>query len=378
MERVDQESHFIRTPDCLNWLHLQSIDNFKQMVKNIANDAQHSKIVAKSYFKTLKLLAESTENNVKMFNDLRKGEIKNYQKAKDGFVAKIKRFYETRHQIHVQENKIEEEEQILAQNDLNESEHKKLTKSLADIKFALAKTKIEFSQMKIDAVNITQDFNGVKHKFVRLFNAYSENVENRIKDNIGFFIHKMGDLVNKTKLNNPEYKSSEMLDSEESSNILDYSQSIASLIKAEKIATVSNKFNIVIESLLFEPEAITDPDYYMKFKAVLPYYPSILKEIDSLGSKIKPSLITIIQRTASDVILKRKLISDLISIGKESLEAAAYCNRVAMLSCMLEAQFGRVSNRENAAKLRDLLLASLNSTLMLVRLSWKTRPNSRF
>lgn len=343
--------------------------NFKEMLEKLKTDANDSQAAAKSCYSRIKFLVDSTENNSKMFADLRKGEVKVYQKAKETFSSRIKRYFDTRHKIESLEHQISQIETDIFQEILKDKELQNAKIKVKNLHQTLLKTKVEFTQMKIDAKEISLEFNQTKNKFVRVFNAYAENVEHRVRDNLAFFVQKIGDFLNSMKLNNSPAASKPHSSRGLEENATRSHSSTEFNLSQLSTQLAENKH--IIEELKFEEEKISDPDLYLKFVNFLEHEPKqITKEIEQYSMKIDNKRSEAVFRVASDIVLGRATLFDLIFATKESLDERSLGIRIASFLIILKPKYGRIPSKKKAENMREEILRCLLRKIIITSLSW--------
>lgn len=328
----------------------------------MAHDATSSHQAVKTCHGKIRLLVDGTDNNIKMFSDLRKGEVKNYTKTKDTFKGRIRKFYDTRYKIDSLERELIDYQNAINQNDISQAESKNRKEKSTTINQTLLKLKVDFDQMKVDAQDISEEFNKTKHKFVRVFNAYGENVENRVKDNLILFIQKVTDLSLVIKLNNSSIGDSTRPSSKDHLPGESSPHSRGSISEGSNICQVEfpSDFRVVFRDITYEKEQITDPDIYFKFMTASESDLNIIKEINMFASNIKPELAEDVISQASNVILGKTGVSSIVQTAGGSLETQTFGNRVAVFLLMLQPKLGKIADKETAETMRDQLLESLN------------------
>lgn len=340
---------------------MENMQTFKDMLEKLKSDAHESQAAAKQCYSKIRFLVDSTDNNTKMFGDLKKGEVKQYLKTKETFTTRIKRFYDTRNKIESMETQVADLEAEMSQKSLNEKELQAAKNKLKIIHQALLKTKVEYSQMKIDAKDISLEFNQTKHKFVRVFNAYAENVENRVRDNLAFFVQKIGEFLSAMRLNNSSNTSCP-----QSVKAIDdpLNMSHSSIdINMSALSTQLAENKIIIEEVKFEEERISDPDLYLKFVSFQEGdTKQVTREIEQFSKRCEPKFVESVFQTAANVILGRSYISELISMSANSLEQRSFCIRVAVFLVAIHPKFGKILPAK-AADTRDELFRALLSSL---------------
>lgn len=348
-------------PTSLGVCPTENMQAFKEVLEKLKADSNDSQVAAKTCYSRIKFLVDSTENNAKMFADLKKGEVKNYQKAKDTFTSRIKRFYDTRHRIETMETEIAELENAISHEKLKEKDLQNAKLKLKNLHQSLLKTKVEYNQMKVDANDISLQFNSTKNKFVRLFNAYAENVEHRVRDNLAFFVQKIGEFLSTMKLNNPSAASNphstraleEFATRSPSSTDFNVSQ----------LSTQMAENRLIIDELKFEEEKISDPDIYLKFVNVLEGEPKhIIKEIEQYSKKLDHKTTDLIFHTAANIILGRASVADIVLATAGNLDQRSLGNRVAVFLIALQPKFGRLPSKRMAELTREELIRSMLSS----------------
>lgn len=357
-------------PTSLGVCPTENMQAFKEVLEKLKADANDSQVAAKNCYSRIKFLVDSTESNAKMFADLKKGEVKNYHKAKDTFTARIKRFYDTRHKIETMEVQISEIEEAISHDKLKEKDLQNAKLKLKNLHQTLLKTKVEYNQMKIDARDISVQFNQTKNKFVRLFNAYAENVEHRVRDNLAFFVQKIGEFLVTMKLNNPSAVSNPQSTRALDENLMTRSPSSTDF-NMSQLSTQLAENRLIIEELKFEEEKISDPDIYLKFVSVLEGEPKhIIKEIEQYTKKVDPKTSDLVFHTAANIILGRASVADMVLATAGNLDQRSLGNRIAVFLISLQTKFGRLPSKRMAELTREELIRSILSSSSLIQYIW--------
>jgi hypothetical protein len=358
-------------PACMENCPMENMHTFKETLEKLKTDANDRQVAAKTCYDRIKFLVDSTENNTKMFADLRKGEVKNFQKAKDTFTSRIKKFYDTRHKIETMEVQIADLQGDVALGKLREKELQAAKNKLRNLHSSLLKTKVEYTQMKVDAKEISKEFNMTKHKFARVFNAYAENVEIRVRDNLAFFVQKIGEFLASMKMNG-----SQAISASQSMRAIDedltrsLSASVIMDLSISQLSTQLAENRLVIEEIKFEEEKISDPDLYLKFMNFVEGEPKhILGEIDVHARKVDPKVIDAVYKSASNVILGRCSLADIVLATKRGVHERSFGNRVAAFLITMDPKFGRLSSKAIAETTAEELLRSLLRTLLFTSVS---------
>ena len=357
----------LAVPESMTICLTDSLLAFKEMLEKLKSESQDSQLAAKTCYSKIKFLVDSTENNTKMFSDLRKSEVKQYIKTKDAFATRIKRFYDTRYKIETMESEIDSLEYSLDQNTNKDRNVQSIKTKLKSLHQTLLKSKVEYSQMKVDAKDISVEFNQAKSKFVRVFNAYAENVELRVKDNLTFFVQRLSDFLSSFKLNNRSIPSNI-----QSSMIIDENTSQSHSSTDLSFAQVSTQFGdqrFIINELAYEEEKIGDPDLYLKFsKLVEGESTHLLKEIESWSRRIDTKEAQKVFVTATNVILRRAHVSDLIIMCSSSLMLRSLGNRIALFLVSFLPLLGKVPSVVAAYTVRDELISGAIGMLKITRI----------
>lgn len=333
---------------------------FKEIIEKLKSDAFESQVAAKTCSNRIKFLVDSTENNAKMFADLRKGEVKAYQKAKDTFTSRISRFYDTRYKIESMELQIADLESEISHDRLKDKELHNAKAKLKHLHQNLLKTKVDYTQMKIDARDISQEFNQTKHKFVRVFNAYAENVENRVRDNLIFFVQKIGDFLAGMKLNTPS--SASMPQSSKALEEVAQRSHSSTEINLSQLSTQMADTKIIVEEIKFEEEKISDPDLYLKFVNFLEGEPKhITKEIEHFSKRVAPNKANMLFKMASNIVLGRASVFDLIFSTNGSLDERSLGNRVAAFLLALQPRLGKLPSKKAVELMREEVIRGMLS-----------------
>lgn len=351
----------------------ENMIQFKEVLEQLKIDANEGQAAAKSCHNRIKFLVESTDSNTKMFADLRKGEVKAYQKAKETFVSRITKYFDTRQKIESLELEIADLEAEIGKETLPDKQQQAAKLKLKQLHQLLLKTKVDYTQMKIDAKEISTEFNQTKHKFVRVFNAYAENVELRVRDNLAFFVQKVGDFLGALKLGHvpglpgsSTPQSSRMLEepiTARSTSSTDFNQ------KVDKLSLKMAVDQFVIESIEFDEERISDPDLYLHFSNFIQEEPKlVVREINELAAKLPHKTSSLVFRKASDVVLGRSYISELITATSESITARSLGARVACFLIALKPKFGKLVSKTVSDATRDELLRGILGNLRLNRI----------
>lgn len=363
MTKLQIEVSSISIPKCLAEAPLSSLNQFKDYLQRLVEDSVSSQFLAKTCHTKIKLLVESTENNTKMFTDLKKGEVRNYYKAKDTFKSKFKRLYDTRYEIDRLEKKIAEEQTFIDQSELSPADGKKKKQTITTLNQSLLKLRVEYDQMNGNSKDLSEEFNKTKLKFARLFNAYAENTENRIKDNLVFYIEKITDMVKGISLNKivePELSKKNSTD-QTTNDAASYSEmSTPEDAKETWKVDLPKDYRVVSKELYFEKENTVEPEIYLKYMSANETELNILRELETYGSRIPSELAQEIMEQASRVVLGKAEIGSIVKVASSSLEAQTYGNRIAIFLILLEPKFGRVKDKASVEAMRDQLLESLN------------------
>lgn len=350
---------------------MENMQTFKEMLEKLKADANDSQVAAKFCYGRIKFLVESTDNNTKMFAELRKGEVKTFQKAKETFTSRIKKLYDTRHKIETMEVQTNGLEADISMGKLTERELQTAKTKLKNLHSNLLKTRVEYAQMEVDAKEISKEFNQTKYKFARVFNAYAENVEIRIRDNLAFFVQKIGEFMSSMRLNN-----SQAISASQSVQGLEneWNQSLtSSLIMDLSISQLSTQLaenKLVIEEIKFEEEKLSDPDLYLKFINVVEGEPKyVLGEIDHFSRKVDAKVLDSVYKSASNIILGRGSVADIVLATDKNLHDRSFGNRVAVFLVALDPKFGRLPSKAIAEATKEELLTSLLGNFLLTSVS---------
>jgi hypothetical protein len=180
---------------------------FYSMIERLTKDTEQSESSAKLFASKMKNLATEINNSYKKFSDLKKTECKAYLKLKGQFSNQINKMYEVARKVSRSKEELgfyqtavskrfdaRQGKQIRAE-DLCHFEAKE-----TDCQAAFLKAQKEYEQFKLSFAQDLGEFNIKKLKFCRIFNAYSESIDNRMKDSLNLYLKRLREFVMNFKM----------------------------------------------------------------------------------------------------------------------------------------------------------------------------------
>lgn len=391
---------------------------FRSTLGRIRSEASDTAIACKDFLNRLKLLAQASDSNMKMFNELKKSEVAAYKKNKETLNSKLLKIFEAGKKASALERDLKITHEIVEAGvssrtgqPFNPIELNDLKNKLAALTTSRTKAEAEYSKMKSEMPEMIIDFNKKKQKFWGLFNAYSENIDSRIRDNLSFFLQKFHDFVNGIKLNrgvegengllykplgspgdlrSPRSPKGETngettipkslwdsvkIESDKdkdsllpvepkpySSVNINLSEPPALVISspARSISSRTVAKRIMTDYLEFETEKIPNPDDYVFLDRLSSDNAELKREIDkwyNFGSQWSEERAAV-SNSVSMVVTARKSIGEMIKASGPSCGLRSYSTRLAVALVYCRKSHGKLNDQTEAEVVRDALLSA--------------------
>lgn len=180
---------------------------FCAMVERLTKDTEQSESSAKLFASKMKNLATEINNSYKKFSDLKKTECKAYLKLKGQFSNQIHKMYDAARKVSRAKEELSYFQTAVSKR-FDARQGKQIrTEDLdtyaakeADSRTVFSKAEKEYELFKQTFAKDLEEFNLKKMKFCRIFNAYSESIDNRMKDSLNLYLKRLKEFVMNFKM----------------------------------------------------------------------------------------------------------------------------------------------------------------------------------
>ena len=172
------------------------------MIERLTKDTEQSESSAKLFASKMKNLATEINNSYKKFSDLKKTECKAYLKLKSQFSNQIHKMYEVARKVSRAK-----EELTFCQSAVSKRFDSRQGKQIkpedleaysakeSDCQASYLKAEKEYELFKQTLAQDLEEFNIKKMKFCRIFNAYTDSIDNRMKDSLNLYLKRLKEFV---------------------------------------------------------------------------------------------------------------------------------------------------------------------------------------
>ena len=202
MSKVSTVFSTIKTPESIKPFDLRFLKQFEVLIERMKMDTEQSISTTKTFSSKIKELPAEINSAYKKFTDMKKTECKAYMKLKEQFSQKISKMNETARKVSISKKSSEYLEITLAKKYdarnrkyLKENEIELIKKEAENAKLDYETEEKNYDNFKMAFVQDLDDFNEKKLKFSRIFNAYSESIDGRMKDSLNLYLKRLSELL---------------------------------------------------------------------------------------------------------------------------------------------------------------------------------------
>ena len=180
---------------------------FCSMVERLTKDTEQSESSAKLFASKMKNLATEINNSYKKFSDLKKTECKAYLKLKGQFSNQIHKMYDgarkvsrAKEELTFYQTAISKRFDARQGKQIRSEDLESYAEKETDSQTAFRKVDKEYELFKQTFKKELEEFNLKKFKFCRIFNAYSESIDNRMKDSLNLYLKRLKEFITNFKM----------------------------------------------------------------------------------------------------------------------------------------------------------------------------------
>lgn len=204
---------------------------------------------AMEFIKQLKSIAEVIETNLKLVKSLKNSEAKKYSKEVESMQQKFSKLIDFGKKVLNSQSEIDTlSKDLMMSKKLTPgttpkkrtADQKTIKEKLASINILKDKLELEFEKLKQETSGMANEYNESKKLIFRTFNAHTDSIDSRIKDNLMFYQKKLNEFSATMRFGIEPSKKKEKIIVELRKPSVEIREQTNSLEKTEELLSVEN------------------------------------------------------------------------------------------------------------------------------------------